>query len=1494
MSKLSLRGWGGPSRLACAAALLGGFAWAAGCGDAATEPAPATPDPPRPTTVMVSPATAALTAIGATVQLTAEVRDQHGVAMASATVTWASGGAEVATVSSSGLVTAAGNGTATITATSGLATGSATVTVAEVANPDRAALVALYEATDGPNWVNNDKWLTDAPLGEWYGVDVDPSGRVIRLDLGGRWDIESRQRIRNGMAGPIPSDLVALTSLRRLDLSDNALTGSIPPELGALTDLTVLDLEHNRLAGEIPVALASLVKLERLALNDNALTGSIPPELGELTQLTYLHLGSNSLHPRNLLTGPIPPEIARLAKLAYLNLRYAELTGQIPAEIGELSQLGVLNLAGNRLEGTIPAELGKLDELVSLSLHQNRLIGAIPPELGNLKKLGALELFENSLTGTVPPELFNANELDWLRLDDNSLRGALPQRLPDHSTLRVLSFAGNIDLCAPGTARFTKWSQGLDDFKGGYCNEPDQQMLEALFESTSGESWSDSEGWLSGPALAEWDGVGTDSLGFVTVLDLSGKGLAGTLPQSIGNLARLVELRVGGNPTVSGPVPLSLALAGVPLTTLHYAETQLCTPADPSFQRWLGGVSSHEGTGTECAPVADRDRLAAFYEATNGPAWRNRRNWLTDVPLGEWHGVEVDGEGKVVVLRLSDNNLSGEVPPELGYLSSLESLDLQGNALSGAIPAQLGYLSNLESLFLANNALSGTIPAQLGYLPNLELLDLGGNRLDTAIPPELGNLANLEFLSFAGNDLSGPIPPQLGNLEKLTSLSLFACSGVTGTIPPELGNMSNLRVLSIGGGQLTGSIPPQLGKLADLRRLTLQGSRLTGRIPPELGNLANLEVLYLRDNKLSGPIPPELGNLSKLRDLRLFENDLEGSLPPELGGLRELERMDITENALSGPIPAELGQLANLEVLRLGINDLTGPIPPELGHLANLRELYVNGNRGMGGRLATGFGALSSLDTFQAGGTDICAPPELATWLEGIPSRRVPLCEAGFAGAYLTQTVQSPKFPVPLVAGEEALLRVFVTAARANQERLPPARASFHLDGALAHVADIPGQPGPGIPTEMDEGSLAQSLNALIPAHVIRPGLEMVIDVDPDGSLDPALGVAKRIPETGRAAVDVRVMPALDLTLIPLIWTHDPDSSVIATVAAMSEDPASHEMLSVARTLLPVEEIKVTAHEAVLTSAGSWSPFRVSYPLATWFGITEAIRVMEGGTGHYMSVLSRPRGGSAGGLARVGGRVSFSDLSPQTIAHELGHNMSLNHAPCGGASGPDRAYPHGDGATGDWGYDFADGGRLVPSHLYDLMSYCDPAWVGGYHFEKALRYRLADEKTSGAQAAEPVRSLLLWGGVDAEGQPHLDPAFVVDAPPSLPRRAGGAYRLSVEDADGRELLSLSFDMPQTADGDGASSFVFAFPVGPGWDSLASITLTGPGGSTTLDGETDLPMAILRDPRTGRVRGILHDPPPAAQMAADAAGVVAGPAWETIFSRGIPDAAAWRR
>ena len=194
------------------------------------------------------------------------------------------------------------------------------------------------------------------------------------------------------------------------------------------------------------------------------------------------------------------------------------------------------------------------------------------------------------------------------------------------------------------------------------------------------------------------------------------------------------------------------------------------------------------------------------------------------------------------------------------------------------------------------------------------------------------------------------------------------------------------------------------------------------------------------------------------------------------------------------------------------------------------------------------------------------------------------------------------------------------------------------------------------------------------------------------------------------------------------------------------------------------------------------------------------------------------------------------------------------------------------------------------------MSYCHPRWISDYHFSNALGYRLLDEGgAASAVAAPPTRALLVWGGVDPDGEAFLNPAFVVDAPVALPDSAG-AYAVTGRDAGGGELFSLSFAMPVLADAEGASSFVFAVPAEAAWEGrLASVTLSGPAGEVVLDGDTNRPMAILRDPASGQVRGFFSElPQNVGTAAAAAAAIDAEPGLRVLFSRGIPDPAAWRR
>ncbi|MCY3547893.1 MAG: Ig-like domain-containing protein [Gemmatimonadetes bacterium] len=236
--------------------------------------------------IIVTPAMASI-APWDKLRLTAEAMDSNGHAVVEANFNWSSSDRAVATVDASGLVYGVAEGAATISVEAGRAQGIAQIAVS---NPDRAALVALYEATDGPNWANSENWLTDAPLSDWYGVSA--GDRVVQLVLRG-----------NRLAGRIPPELGSLTQLRSLYLDNNALRGRIPPELGRLARLRILILDENALSGPIPSELGGLTDLSWLILDENALSGPIPAGLGN-TDLKILRLGENNL------SGPIPPELA--------------------------------------------------------------------------------------------------------------------------------------------------------------------------------------------------------------------------------------------------------------------------------------------------------------------------------------------------------------------------------------------------------------------------------------------------------------------------------------------------------------------------------------------------------------------------------------------------------------------------------------------------------------------------------------------------------------------------------------------------------------------------------------------------------------------------------------------------------------------------------------------------------------------------------------------------------------------------------------------------------------------------------------------------------------------------------------------------------------------------------------------------------------------------------------------------------------------------------
>ena len=358
-------------------------------------------------------------------------------------------------------------------------------------HPDRESLEALYNATGGSDWRNQDNWMTNSPLAEWYGVTASRDGKVTELELvhnnlnGPITAITRMQHLEslslrnsigsdlskarndgkdtltlltetkgNRIALPLPEELFAMGKLKTLQLDTIGLNGQFPSGFTRMESLEWLSLAYNDLEAPIPPEVQNFKALTFLDLRGNLLTGQIPLELTRIKPLERLELS------RNQFNGTIPVEITNVPRLHILNLSRNQLEGQIPPQLGTMEQIGLLKLSWNQLSGTIPEELGNLEGLGSLVLEYNQLTGEIPASLGNLKGLSVLALGNNQLNGRIPRELGNLHNLTFLDLGHNMLTGSLPRQLAEMQKLEGLSVRNN-----QLTGKIPKEFEERDDLK---------------------------------------------------------------------------------------------------------------------------------------------------------------------------------------------------------------------------------------------------------------------------------------------------------------------------------------------------------------------------------------------------------------------------------------------------------------------------------------------------------------------------------------------------------------------------------------------------------------------------------------------------------------------------------------------------------------------------------------------------------------------------------------------------------------------------------------------------------------------------------------------------------------------------------------------------------------------------------------------------------------------------------------------------------------------
>ncbi|MDE2763236.1 MAG: Ig-like domain-containing protein [Gemmatimonadota bacterium] len=477
------------------------------------------PVEPEPNTITISPASVTLESLGDTVRLTAGVEDRDGRPMPGVTVTWASADESVATVDTGGLVTATGNGVATVKAYVEGVAGSSEITVAQrvasvLVSPREWTLQAfgatiLLEAgaADANGHVIEDLEFTWSSEDESV-VTVDGTGLVTAVGNGEAVVAASVEDRVGGSRGRVAQRAVDMqVSPEEAILAARGDTIRLVAEA---TDANGHVIEHARFTwssdrpawvevdttglvtavgnGVVPVYAALGVRLRAGALVTVELDRGVLLRLYETMggadwdrnenwgtdaplDTWYGVRGSGLVTvlalSRNGLTGSIPLETADLRFLSLMALDGNSITGPIPAALGNLPRLSVIVVSDNRLSGPIPSELGNLESLMQLAVANNRLTGPIPSELGNLARLVELDVSHNQLIGPVPPEIGDLGQLKVLRVNDTLMSGQLPLELIG-LPLRVFTWDGT-DLCAPDDEEFQEWLESIPTTSGPDC-----------------------------------------------------------------------------------------------------------------------------------------------------------------------------------------------------------------------------------------------------------------------------------------------------------------------------------------------------------------------------------------------------------------------------------------------------------------------------------------------------------------------------------------------------------------------------------------------------------------------------------------------------------------------------------------------------------------------------------------------------------------------------------------------------------------------------------------------------------------------------------------------------------------------------------------------------------------------------------------------------------------------------------------------------------------
>ncbi|KAH0854310.1 hypothetical protein HID58_078934 [Brassica napus] len=452
-------------------------------------------------------------------------------------------------------------------------------------------------------------------------------------------------------------------SITRLDISNLNISGTLSPDILKLTSLEFLNISNNAFEGELaPLDFSQMTQLTTLDAYDNNLNGSLPLSLTKLNQLDYLDLGGNYFN------GEIPRSYGGFLRLTLLSLYGNDLTGRIPSELGNITTLQKLYLGYyNDFHGGIPSDLGRLINLVHLDLANCSLKGSIPGELGNLKNLEILYLQTNALTGSVPRELGNMTSLKTLDLSNNFLEGEIPLELAGLQKLQLFNLF------------FNRLHGEIPEF---VSRLPDLEVLKLWHNNFTGKI---PENLGTNGKLIEIDlstnkltGLIPESLCFgrnLKILILFNNFLFGPLPEDLGQCETLWRFRLGQN-FLTGKLPKGLI--SLPNVSLLELQNNFLTGEVPEEEEGSVGLSSltqinlsnNRLTGPIPSSIRNLRSLQILLLGSN--------RFTGQIPgeIGSLKGL--------LKIDMSRNNFSGKLPQEIGDCQSLTFLDLSHNQLSGS------------------------------------------------------------------------------------------------------------------------------------------------------------------------------------------------------------------------------------------------------------------------------------------------------------------------------------------------------------------------------------------------------------------------------------------------------------------------------------------------------------------------------------------------------------------------------------------------------------------------------------------------------------------------------------------------------------------------------------------------------------------------------------------------------------------------------------------